>query len=103
VLNGNKVVVDSGEVCDACVVAALRGGTEEIAKFWYGKLETCLEMAGMGIHLKTSGPGFFDVDFSQRMRGGAERGGRLLDRGAVWKGRNQGGESVCRSSPTPVF
>ena len=47
VLNGNKVVVGSGEVCDACVVAALSGGTEEIAKFWYGKLETCLEIAGM--------------------------------------------------------
>ena len=39
VLNGNKVVVGGGEVCDACVVAALSGGTEEIAKFWYGKLE----------------------------------------------------------------
>ena len=33
VLNGNKVVVGGGEVCDACVVAALSGGTEEIAKF----------------------------------------------------------------------
>jgi len=99
--NGNKVVVGGGEVCDACrVVAALRGGTEEIAKFWYGMLETCPEIAGMGIYLKTSGPGFFDADFSQRMRGGVERGSRLLDRGAVWKGRNQGEESVCRSSPT---
>jgi len=35
VLNGNKVVVGGGEVCDACVVAALSGGTEEIAKFFY--------------------------------------------------------------------
>ena len=33
VLNGNKVVVGGGEVCDACVVAALSGGTMEIAKF----------------------------------------------------------------------
>jgi len=41
--------VGGGEVCDACVVAALSGGTEEIAKFWYGKLETCPEIAGMGI------------------------------------------------------
>jgi len=42
VLNGNnKVVVGGGKVCDACVVAALWGGTEEIAKFCYGKLETC--------------------------------------------------------------
>ena len=56
VLNGNKVVVGGGEVCDACVVAALSGGTEEIAKFWYGKLETCSEIAGMRIYLKTSGP-----------------------------------------------
>jgi len=36
------------------------------------------------------------------MRGGEERGSWLLDRGAVWKGRNQGGVSVCRSSPTIV-
>jgi len=63
VLNGNKVVVGGGEVCDACVVAALSGGTEEIAKFWYEKLETCPEIAGMGIYHKTSGPGFFDADF----------------------------------------
>jgi len=56
--------VGGGEVCDACVVAALSGGTEEIAKFWYGKLETCPEIAGMGIYLKTSGPSFFDADFS---------------------------------------
>ena len=34
--------------------------------------------------------------------GVGERGSRLLDRGAVWKGRNQGGESVCQSSPTIV-
>ena len=26
VLNGNKVVVGGGEVCDACVVASLSGG-----------------------------------------------------------------------------
>jgi len=69
VLNGNKVVVGGGEVCDACVVAALLRG------------------------------GFFDANFSKRMRGGVERGSRLLNRGAVWKGRNQGGESVSRSSP----
>jgi len=100
VFNGNKVVVGGGEVCDACDVAALRGGTEEIAKFWYGKLETCPEIAGMGNYLKTSSPGFFDADLSQSMRGGVEWGSRLLDRGAVWKGRKQGGESVCRSSPT---
>jgi len=42
-------VVGGGEVCDACVVAALRGGTEEIAKFWCGKLETCPEIASMRI------------------------------------------------------
>ena len=60
-LNGNNVVVGSGEVCDACVVAALRGWTEEIAKYWYGKLETCPENANMGIYLKTSGPGFVVV------------------------------------------
>jgi len=41
--------VGGGEVCDACGVAALRGGTEEIVKFWYGKLETCPAIAGMGI------------------------------------------------------
>ena len=85
VLNGNKVVVGGGKVCDACVVAALWGGTEEIVKFWYGKLETSPEIAGMGIYLKTSGPGFFDAVFCQRMRGGVERGSRLLDGGAVWK------------------
>jgi len=51
VLNGDKVVVGGGEVCDACVVAALRGGTEEIAKFWYGKLGTCPDITGMGIYL----------------------------------------------------
>jgi len=51
VLNGKKVVVGGGEVCDACVVAALSVGTEEIAKFWYGKLKTCPEIAGMGICL----------------------------------------------------
>ena len=62
VLNGNKVVVGGGKVFDACVVAALWGGTEEIVKFWYGKLETCPEIAGMGIYLKTSGPCFFDAD-----------------------------------------
>ena len=45
-------MVGSGEVCDACVVAALRGGTEEIAKYWYGKHETCPENVGMGIYLK---------------------------------------------------
>jgi len=67
VLNGNKVVVGSGEVCDACVVAALRGGTEEIAEYWYGELETCPENVGMGIYLKTSGPGFFDAIFCQRI------------------------------------
>jgi len=70
-------VVGGGEVCDACVVAVLSGGTEEIAKFWYRKLETCPEIAGMGIYLKTSGPSFFDADFSQRMRGWVERGSRL--------------------------
>ena len=37
----------------------------------------------MGIYLKTSGPSFFDADFSQRMKGWVERGSRLLDRGAV--------------------
>jgi len=88
---------------DACVVAALWGGTEEIVKFWYGKLETSPEIAGMGIYLlKTSGPGFFDADFCQRMRCGVERGSRLLNRGAVWKGKSRGGCSVCRSSPTIV-
>ena len=49
VLNGNNVVVGGGEVCDACGVAALRGGTKETVKFWYGKLETCPAIAGMGI------------------------------------------------------
>ena len=39
-------------------VCRLSVGTEEIAKFWYGKLETCPEIAGMGIYLKTSGPSF---------------------------------------------
>ena len=33
VLNGNKVVVGGGEVCDACVVAALSGGTEHFLLF----------------------------------------------------------------------
>ena len=96
------MVVGGGKVCDACVVAALWGGTEEIVKFWYGKLETSPEIAGMGVYLKTSGPGFFDAVFCQRMRGGVERDSRLLDRGAVWKGRSRGGCSVCRSSPTVV-
>jgi len=40
VLNVNNVVVGGGKDCEACVVAALRGGTEEIVKFWCGKLET---------------------------------------------------------------
>ena len=39
--------------------------TEEIAKFWYENLVTCLAIADMGIYLKLPGPGFFDADFYQ--------------------------------------
>ena len=99
-LNGNKVVVGGGEVCDACVVAALSGGTEEIAKFWYGKLETWPEIASMGIYLKTSGPGFFDADFCMGKWG---RTGQQAARPWCCVERKESGRMhVCRSSPTVV-
>ena len=36
--------------------------TEEIAKFWYEKLETCPEIADMGIYLKTEGEDTVEID-----------------------------------------
>jgi len=52
----------------------------EIAKFRYENLETHPAIADTGIYLKTSGPGFFDADFYQRIVGIASSAGSLWGR-----------------------
>ena len=89
------------------IVAALRGGTEEIAKFWYGKLDRDVPGdRGHGDLSQDLWSRFLRCRLQPENEGwGGSRGSRLLDRGAVWKGRNvregnPSAEAVRRSNAT---